>query len=481
MNSKTLIVFPNQLFEALPNDINKIIIIEDELFFGDYKYHKKKLLLHRASMKYYFDYAKKKKLNVKYYDFEKNVLKKCLETTASDDLVFYQPFNHNLENRIKTFCKKLKIKFNLIKNPMLIKSESEYKEFFDSKKHLSMNSFYISQRKEYNILCDNGKPVGGQWSFDQDNRLKLNSTIKIPPIIKIRTNKYIEEAKKYINKNFTDNLGKIDNFNYPVTHDDARVWLNDFIKNRLAKFGDFEDAIDQNKCYLFHSILSAPLNIGLLTPMKIIENVIKQKNIPINSLEGFVRQILGWREFMGGVYYYRSREISQANFWRFDKTIPNSFYSASTGLFPIDNVLKNVFKNAYAHHIERLMILGNFMLLCEIKPKDVYQWFMELFIDAYDWVMEPNIYAMSQYAEGGTITTKPYISSSNYILKMSNYSKGDWCEIWDGLYWRFIKRNQKIFHANPRMKIMSIQIDKMDPAKLNKHCKIANEYLKGLK
>ncbi len=158
--------------------------------------------------------------------------------------------------------------------------------------------------------------------------------------------------------------------------------------------------------------------------------------------------------------------------------MPKAFYDANTGIEPVDNIIKKVLENAYSHHIERLMILGNFMLLCEINPDEVYKWFMEMYIDAYDWVMVPNVYGMSQYSDGGLICTKPYISSSNYIRKMSNFDKGDWCQIWDALFWRFIYKHKKVFKKNPRMSMMVVQLNKMDKAKLNRHLKIADSFLK---
>ncbi|MBL7876504.1 MAG: cryptochrome/photolyase family protein, partial [Cyclobacteriaceae bacterium] len=205
---------------------------------------------------------------------------------------------------------------------------------------------------------------------------------------------------------------------------------------------------------------------GLLTPGEIVEAVLKysaKHAIPINSLEGFLRQLIGWREFIRGVYGAKGSFQRTKNYWNFDRPIPKSFYDGTTGIEPVDTTIRKVLKTGYCHHIERLMVLGNFMFLCGFHPNAVYRWFMELFIDAYDWVMVPNIYGMSQFADGGLMATKPYISGSNYILKMSNYKKGDWCEIWDGLYWMFIYKHQKDLARNPRMSMMVRQLQKMDP------------------
>jgi deoxyribodipyrimidine photolyase-related protein len=207
----------------------------------------------------------------------------------------------------------------------------------------------------------------------------------------------------------------------------------------------------------------------------------EQHDVRLNSLEGFIRQLIGWREFMRAIYIVEEQKQKKTNFWDFKQKIPQQFYDGTTGVEPVDLTIKYVLKNAYAHHIERLMILGNFMLLCEIHPKEVYRWFMELFIDAYEWVMVPNIFGMSQYADGGLMTTKPYISSSNYIRKMSNFKAGPWCDIWDSLFWRFIHKHKKVFDKNPRMKIMVSQANKMGKEKVKRYVDVAEMYLNKIR
>ena len=225
------------------------------------------------------------------------------------------------------------------------------------------------------------------------------------------------------------------------------------------------------------------LNIGLITPKHIIKaciNYANKNDIPINSTEGFVRQIMGWREFIRGIYIHKGCEERTTNFWKFKKKIPQSFYNGTTGIAPIDITIKKVLQTGYCHHIERLMVLGNFMLLCEFDPNEVYKWFMELFIDAYDWVMVTNIYGMSQFADGGLMATKPYISGSNYLMKMSNYKKGPWQEVWDGLFWRFMHTQRDFFLSNPRLGMLVRMYDKMPLEKQEKHINNANKYLASL-
>jgi deoxyribodipyrimidine photolyase-related protein len=205
------------------------------------------------------------------------------------------------------------------------------------------------------------------------------------------------------------------------------------------------------------------------------------ENVPLNSREGFIRQIIGWREFVRLVYEQQGRKQRTRNSLENHASIPVAFYTGDTGVLPVDTVIRRVLADGYCHHIERLMVLGNFMLLCDLHPDQVYRWFMELFIDAYDWVMVPNVYGMSQYADGGLMTTKPYISGSSYILRMSNYQKGAWCEIWDGLYWRFVDKHLGLIRANPRLSVMASMRDKLlSSGKLQRHLEIGNTFLEQL-
>lgn len=279
---------------------------------------------------------------------------------------------------------------------------------------------------------------------------------------------------------FPDAIGSDAEFGYPTDHAGAAAWLDGFVRERLASFGDYEDAISTAHDVLFHSVLTPMLNVGLLSPRQVIDAVIAQAGrVPLNSLEGVVRQVIGWREFVRLVYLTRGRGQHTRNFWGFTRDIPAAFYDGGTGIGPVDHVVRQVLRTGYCHHIERLMILGNFLLLCDIHPDVVYRWFMELFVDAYDWVMVPNVYGMSQHADGGLMTTKPYISGSSYVLKMSDFKKGAWCAVWDALYWRFVNRHADFFGANPRMAVIVKMKDKLGD-RLKEHLRVADAFLAQL-
>lgn len=488
---KAVLIFPHQLFENTDwiDKRAKVFLIEESLFFSQYHFHKQKILFHRSSMQFYFNFLVRNGFDVEYVNNHDDIsdvrlLIQYLISSEYNNFEMINPDDNYLLNRINQLVNKYNVSIEIFNNPQFINTLLDLDSFFQNKqKKFFQTSFYISQRKKMKILLNkDDKPVGDKWSFDADNRKKYPKD-KIAPKINFPTKDTIyKEAKKYVNKYYENNYGNInEQINYPCTHSSAKQWLEQFIKYRFKEFGDYEDAVMVDQVFLNHSVLSPMLNVGLITPNEVISEVLKHKNdIPLNSLEGFVRQIIGWREFIRGVYHYKGVQQRNSNFFDCYRKMPKSFYDGSTGIFPFDNCVKKVLQNAYSNHIERLMILGNFMLLCEINPNDIYKWFMELYVDAYDWVMVPNIYGMSQFSDGGLMSSKPYISSSNYIKKMSDYKNGPWSKIWDALYWRFIDKHRQKLAKNIRMKFMINLFDKMDDEKKNLHISTANTFLKSL-
>ena len=440
-------------------------------------------------MKFYQQYLEKKGLTVHYIE-SKNTLSdirnfnKEVKKRGISGITVIDPTDYWLEKRIRKVATGCQL--NMLENPLFLNSKEDLKTFFKpDKKSFFQTTFYKQQRKLRNILVDEeGKPEGDKWTFDTENRKKYPKG-KTPPRVQFPdASPYWEEAITYTEIHFPDNLGQFTNHRlYPITHQESQDWLQQFLVSRFYDFGTYEDAIVKEHSILNHSVLTPPLNIGLISPQEILDKSLDyavQENIPINSTEGFVRQIIGWREFIRGMYMCKGSYSRTQNFWKFDRKIPASFYDGTTGISPIDTTIQKVLKTGYCHHIERLMILGNFMLLCEFDPNEVYRWFMELFIDAYDWVMVPNIYGMSQFADGGTFATKPYIGGSNYIKKMSNYPKADWQPIWDGLYWRFISVHRDFFSSNHRLSMMVSILNKMPAEKHQAHMANAENFLKTL-
>ncbi|MAJ45456.1 MAG: cryptochrome/photolyase family protein [Candidatus Marinimicrobia bacterium] len=484
------IIFPNQLFKKniLFRNQLPIYLIEEKLYFKKFNFHKQKLAFHRASMKYYESFLNSMGLNISYIESSDKLsdiryfLNYCIKNKI-DKVHFYNPIDNSLLNEIKEYSNQIDL--IIYDNPSFISTENYLLNFFEKKNFFSHSTFYKQQRKKLNILMNSdGTPFGEKFSFDKQNRKKYPANKQVPKITFPPNSVFWHEAVEYTNKLFFNNFGQLSSKPiYPITSEQSQDWFESFLKNRLNQFGDYEDAIISNKIFLNHSIISPLLNSGLISPEYIIIKTIdyaKENKIPLNSLEGFIRQIIGWREFIFGFYISKGEQSRNSNFWGFYRKIPKSFYSASTGIDPIDDTIKKIKKYGYCHHIERLMILGNFMLLCEFDPNEVYRWFMEVFIDSYDWVMVPNIYGMSQFADGGLFATKPYISGSNYIKKMSDYKNGDWVKIWDGLYWNFINNQTEFFSNNHRLSMMVSILKKMDKEILNKHLRVANNYLKKI-
>jgi deoxyribodipyrimidine photolyase-related protein len=486
-----VVVFPHQLFDphpALKGD-RHIYVVEAPRFFRDEKehlcFHQQKLALHRGSLKAYEARLANQGYTVSYLEFEGDPhlggfwgrLKKDGVAT----LYAADPVDHLLEERLKQGAKAAGVKLHFTESPGFLCSQEEIRAHFEGVEHFHHTSFYIHQRKTRGILLDKDKPAGGHWTYDTENRRRLPKEVKVPPPPQVAENEFHREARDYVAAKFSDHPGSLEFCRYPVTHEEAQDWLRDFLENRLKLFGDYQDSISARESVLFHSLLSPLINIGLLTPGQVLEETLayaQKHRVPLNSLEGFLRQVLGWREYVRAVYLLAGERQRTANFFGHTRQLPPGFYDGTTGVLPLDIVIQRLLETAYAHHIERLMVLGNFLFLCEVDPREVYRWFMDLFIDAYDWVMVPNVFGMSQFADGGLMMTKPYFSSSNYLRKMSDFPKGDWEGLWDALYWRFVKKNRDYLAKNPRLIPMMGYLDRMAPAKHQTLLKTAEDFLK---
>lgn len=411
-------------------------------------------------MKFYEEYLLENDFEVEYFEDES-----YFKTYKNSDITVYDVVDNYLEKKLHKNFSSLKT----IENPNFLNPKDESK---------FLHTYYKNRRKELNLFVKDNKPFGGKWSFDEENRKKMPKD-EFQPQELVFENRFVIEAKQYCKK--FDSIGSCDDFYYPTIFDEAKANFGFFLKNKFDKYGVYQDSIVKNGTFLFHSNISSSLNCGLLDLNYIIEKS-SQLEVPFNAKEGFIRQIIGWREFMLSIYKSSHVSLRTTNFFDFENSIPKKLLLGQSSLQPFDDVIKKLHLSSYNHHIERLMILGNLFLLLEINPNKVYEFFMQNYIDAYDWVMVGNVYGMSQFSDGGSITTKPYISSSNYILKMSNdYKKSDnWCKIWDGLYWSFLDKYHKLFSNNPRMKMQIALLNKMDKEKLQNHIKVANDFKKEL-
>ena len=492
MSTPVYFIFPHQLHAKNPllqHADWPVYLIEEYLFFSQYAFHRAKLVFHRASMKAYAEQLNSYTINyieAHQPEADVRVLIQQLAKKGIKQIHCIDPVDDWLMRRMQASCAEHHVALHCIESPLFLNRAADLLAgfFAPQKKSFFQTSFYKQQRIDFNILMEaGGQPKGGQWTYDVDNRKKYPKGKTVVETIFPEPTSYWNEASHYVQTHFPEAPGEVQ-FVYPHTHAAAAAWLNQFLTYRFYDFGIYEDAMVSSEHVLHHSVLTPMLNVGLLTPQYIIEQTLHWATIyelPLNSLEGFIRQLIGWREFMRGVYIAKGREQRTKNFWQFTRPMPSSFYTATTGIDPVDDVIRKVLKTGYAHHIERLMVLGNFMVLCEIEPNAVYRWFMELFIDAYDWVMVPNVYGMSQFADGGILSTKPYISGSNYITKMSDYKKGPWQDIWDALFWRFLNKHREVFLRNPRMGMLIRTYDKWPEEKRNAVHTTAEHFLQQLR
>lgn len=483
----TALVFPHQLYAEHPALLGaaQVLLIEEPLLFSQYRFHRQKLLFHRATMQHYAESLSRRNLRADTIESHQLAdtasLAVVLRQRGIRDVRYVDPCDDWLATRLASALDQQGITATVLDDPHFLTPDSAIDEFTAGKEHLFFTEFYIAQRKRLGLLLDERqKPRGGKWSFDPENRRKLSKDLPLPAIPWPAEGAHVRAAREYVREHFPNAPGSDADFTYPIDSTSATEWLHRFVRERLPLFGDYEDAISTRHTVLFHSVLTPLLNVGLLSPAQVIEAALAQtERVPLNSLEGFVRQVIGWREFVRLVYRTRGRRQRCRNYWGFARPMPSAFYDGTTGIEPVDHVIRQVLRTGYCHHIERLMILGNFLLLCEVAPDAVYQWFMELFIDAYDWVMVPNVYGMSQHADGGLMTTKPYISGSAYVLKMSDFKKGPWCPIWDALYWRFVDNHANFFQSNPRTSVIVRARDKLG-AKLTQHRETAERFLARL-
>lgn len=483
-----LIILPNQLFplkliQKKLKNIEHIYLIEEPRFFTDFRFHKLKIMYHRASMKKYKDTIKS--IDVSYIDYH-NVDIKLYDKLNTDKTYYFNPIDHKLFNKFKKYLNKSNMIDSI--NFLLIPNEiEENKDIFYRNDKYSHESFYKFQRQRLDILMKNNKPVGDKWSYDTENRKPLPKKITIPPIPKNKKDKYYKEALVYIEKNFPANYGSTSEWPFPIDTVNAIKWLKNFIDKRLVHFGPYEDAVDPSNPFLFHSVLSPMMNIGILPDILVVkitnDYYIKHKTkIPIASFEGFIRQVIGWRNYVYSIYMLEPTMYNK-NFLNFNNKIDERYWLATTDIKPIDTIITNIVKYSYVHHIERLMYLGNWFLINMIDPKEVYRIFMEWTIDAYDWVMVPNVMGMSQYADGGRMMTRIYFSSSNYIDKMSTFKKSkteDWWKIWDAIYYSFINKNIGILENNYATARQVKHWKNKTQSEKNKLLQIAHDYQKKL-
>jgi len=471
-----LLLYPHQLYrvEDLPK-VDTIVLIEESLYFGmDQEFprrlHKQKLVLHRASMRRYVEEVLwPADFKVEYIDLDVfmnsgDVLERV---TKAEQLFVIDPTDDVLTKRLLAARRERSDLPNItfLANPNFYLKEQEVREYFTAHKKPEFADFYQWQRERFNVLIDeNYKPVGGKWSYDTQHHRKLAEDAVLPSFGVFGDNKYVHDAVKWVNEHFPDNPGSTD-FIWPTNHQEARSWLDDFVTNRLDDFAIYLNTVEPRIPWLFHSLLASSLNTGLLRPQEIVQAALDRhasNPVDLESLEVFIRQTLGWREYTRGQYVHSAQALRTQNMFNHHRKLTSAWYDATTGIPPLDDLIRKLLTHGYAHAGEQRLVAANLMLLCEIQPDHIYRWFGELCLDSFDWTLVPNVYGMQLFgtqAGDGVLAVAP----SEALFEVSNYQRDDWADVWDGLYWRFVEKHQETFKNDKNLRVLVHRLTKLDP------------------
>ncbi|PLX30221.1 MAG: cryptochrome/photolyase family protein [Alphaproteobacteria bacterium] len=444
--------------------------------------HKQKLAFLWSAQAAYINELEQFNFQVRYQPLESSLKEKCwtdeliknLKEKKVTEVFYFEPAEWHIKNTLKKTLKSENVKTSCLADPKFICNEKDFKSWAQNQKSLLMENFYRKIRESNNILMDDSNPVGGKWNHDHDNRKPLPRNYKVAPHLRFQPSEKTKEVIEFVDKNFPDHIGNTTEFSWGVTRAQAHAHLKAFIKDHLSCFGNYQDAMSAKDPVIHHSLISQYINIGLLNPLEVCheaEKAYKKGAVPLNSTEGFIRQILGWREYMRGVYWLKMPEYDQSNFFNHKRKLPSFYWTADTDLNCLKSSIQNTIDHAYAHHIQRLMITANFATLAGLDPAEVNEWYYVVYIDAFEWVQLPNTHGMGLFADGGVLSTKPYVSSGAYINRMSDYCANckydvkkrtgkDACPF-NFLYWHFMDKNQSKLKKNPRMRLAYMGLGKI--------------------
>lgn len=472
-----------------------VVMIESTSRIRKLRYHRKKLVLLLSAMRHYGERLREQGFQVEYRNGDDflGVLQQHLATVRPDQLLMMAAAEYETRSLQYDLAATVGASLTVLPNTQFL--VEKYDPFPDPNpdKRYVMETFYRRMRHHFDILLDqDGEPEGGQWNFDKDNRKKLPKGHQPPAVIAFEPDEITQQVIEDVNA-LDHGVGTTDGFALAVTHEEVQQALDDFVANRLHDFGAYEDAMSSQHALIYHSMLSLYANIGLVTPMQMIKPVIaayRAGDAPINSVEGFIRQVIGWREFIYWQYWQQMPALREANSWSAERSMPQMFWDAQTDMNCIRHVVERLLSDGYNHHIERLMVICNFCLLIGVEPAEVADWFLQFYVDAYEWVVYPNVIGMGLNADGGKTATKPYIASANYINKMGDYCKGcryehaqrtgdDACPF-NYLYWNFVMEHEETLRANPRLGRSVFNLDRISKEEQMQIRQQAADFMDGL-
>lgn len=480
---------------------DRVLFIESRLRSSQVKYHQLKLVLIFSAMRHRAAALRDDGWQVDYIELNENfstALHAHVEKHKPTALLMQEPSAYAFRKQLPTIARQIGVPIEALPTNQFLVPQAEFNAWADGKRHLQMEHHYRRVRRSLGILIDReGQPTGGAWNYDPENSQTAaafaKSKQRIPPAPKAEPDAITRQVIALVKEEFPDRPGDAAAFWLPVTRAGAKAWLAHFIKNRLEHFGPWEDLMQAGEPTLFHSVLTPMLNIGLLTPRECVDAAVAAYDkgaAPLASVEGFVRQIIGWREFINGVYWHRMPGYEELNALDAQRPLPAWIYTGETEMNCLREVITQVIRTGYNHHIQRLMVLGNFFLLGGFAPAAVYRWYLEMYVDAHDWVMAANVIGMVLHADGGYMATKPYAAGAAYINKMSNYCKG--CRYnptlrtgpgacpYNYLYWNFYATHASRFAENPRVGMMIQTWNKKSPAEKSEIRHHAEAFLNAL-
>lgn len=468
--SVAVLVLGNQLSTAnsalVRHPRAPVVMVEARSMCTRWRYHSLKLVLVLAAMRAFADELRAAGREVAYVRLEDaeepvwlRLVGRELERLGARRLVWMRTSDHWPNRHIAAFCRRRGLDHDVSPNSLFLTEPREFARWAEGRERLVMDSFYRRQRARLDVLMDErGEPEGGRYSFDALNRRPLPRELAAPPLPPVAPNGHVRDVSATVARLFPDHPGDVRDFWLPTTREGSLRWLDAFAEERLGRFGPYQDAMRTGELTLFHAVISPMQNLGLLHPREVVERVVRayrEGAAPLQSVEGFVRQIIGWREYMHGMYHLHMPGWHERNVLGHTAPLPGWWRTGDTHVVPLDRLLPGLLRYGYAHHIERLMVYGNFMLLSRYDPKEVHRWFMEMFVDSYDWVMVSNANGMSQYADGGLVATKPYIGSATYLQRMGRFWPAS-ARLADSeysvLFWDFLRHHRARFEENPRMR-----------------------------
>ena len=502
------LILPDQLTQKIsalksckPED-TLVFMPESKDLFDGINHHKKKLIFLLASMRQFGVELKKSGWTVHSVAIDSPNNSNCLTSEVSKiikrvnakRLVITQPNTWKVKKLVESWSKNLHVDTFIPEDNRFLCTHKDFATWASGRKTFRMEYFYREMRKKTNLLMDDGKPVGGKWNYDSENRKTIKQGLSVKPPKNFAPSKITKNVVAVVDKVFDKNFGSSKSFWFATSAKEAERAFNDFLSASLPFFGDYQDAMAKNEYFLFHGVLALYLNVGLLDPLKIcteVEAEFRKGNIPLNAAEGFIRQVIGWREFVRGIYWREMPAYLGENFLNAKKALPEFFWTGDTKMACLKAVIEQTHGEAYAHHIQRLMVTGNFALMAGINPIEVHEWYLAVYADAHEWVELPNTFGMSQFADGGVLASKPYFSSGAYINKMSNYCLdcqynvkakiGEKACPFNYLYWNFLDRNSSVLKNNPRLGLSYNSLKKMDMRLRDQYKAEASTFLDSIK